>query len=215
MTSLTAVQVATAAHRGGWPLPLIPFAVAISLAENGDSDPDKLGDTTITTAQWGPSVGLWQIRSLNDQKGRGGPRDEIANHDPVTNARNAYTIFKQQGWAAWTDYRNGKYLRYIVKATQALAQAVKDRFADPLDIGSKVADVAAGAASVATSAREGLAYVDAGRKWLADRHNWTRIAWFAGGGVLLVGALMQSGAGDKVASIAGEAGKLAVTKGKR
>ena len=62
------------------------MATAIALRESG-GDSAARGDVALQTSTWGASIGLFQIRSLNAQKGTGGQRDELANLDPATNAR--------------------------------------------------------------------------------------------------------------------------------
>jgi len=80
-------------------------AVAIAIRESGGNS-DAVGDTTLTNATWGPSIGLFQIRSLNSQKGSGGERDEVANKDPVTNAKHAYAISGGGvNWKPWSTYK--------------------------------------------------------------------------------------------------------------
>lgn len=72
--------------------------------------PDAIGDTTIQTATWGPSVGIAQIRTLRAQQGTGGPRDITALQISVAHqAWSAYEVFLSSGFRAWTVYRTGGY----------------------------------------------------------------------------------------------------------
>lgn len=93
----------------------VAIAVAVAQAESG-GNPTARGDTSLQTAQWGPSIGLWQIRSLNSQKGSGGTRDESANTNPDTNAKHAHEIWAGSGWGAWSAYTNGAYKMYLPEA---------------------------------------------------------------------------------------------------
>lgn len=99
------------------------LAVAVALAESGGRT-DALGDTGITGAKWGPSVGLWQIRSLNADKGTGRTRDEIANRDPDTNARHAFEISGGgSNWKPWSAYTSGAHKAYFKRAAAAVEAA--------------------------------------------------------------------------------------------
>lgn len=77
------------------------YAAGVAFYESGWRT-DAKGDTTITTQKWGPSVGLWQIRSLNADYGTGRHRDERANTDPVHNARAMVSI--SGGGDTWTPW---------------------------------------------------------------------------------------------------------------
>jgi hypothetical protein len=80
-------------------------AVAIAIRESSGNS-DAVGDVSLETATWGPSIGLFQIRSLNSEKGKGTERDEIANKDPVTNAKHAYSISGGGvNWKPWSTYK--------------------------------------------------------------------------------------------------------------
>lgn len=235
MTNLSPAQRATAAKSGGWPSGLIPIAVAISMAENGSGDPDKLGDTSLQNAEWGPSVGLWQIRSKNAERGTGGVRDEIANHDPVVNARHAYAIYKSQGWAAWSVYNSGAYKSHLTDGMHA-AQAQSSGSSSAIltgvlgGVGSALggpmgaaAGDAAGAAAGSTvdAAQAGVELATAGAKWITNRHNIMRVGFGVLGVALVVAAAARLGApaAGKIASVATPIGKAAsaagaLTKGK-
>jgi hypothetical protein len=92
---------------------------AIAMGESGGRS-DAIGDTALQTGKWGPSVGLWQIRSLNSQTGTGGVRDRRANMDPLTNARNAYRVFVDAGrkFRPWTVFTKGTYRRWMGDAVR-------------------------------------------------------------------------------------------------
>jgi len=85
------------------------------------------GDTGIQDRTWGPSVGLWQIRSLHADRGTGRTRDELANVRPAVNARHARAIWRERGgsFAAWSAYTNGSYRQYLDVARRA-ARSVRD-----------------------------------------------------------------------------------------
>ncbi|HEY3506132.1 MAG TPA: D-alanyl-D-alanine carboxypeptidase family protein [Actinocatenispora sp.] len=118
MAVLSDEAIARYAYRAGFRGSELSQAVAVALAESG-GDPTRLGDTGLTNGTWGPSVGLWQIRSLNADRGSGGQRDERANRQPATNAKHAYQIAHSSGWRAWTTYQTGAYRPYLHRARMA------------------------------------------------------------------------------------------------
>lgn len=90
-------------------------------------DPYSNGDTTLS--QYG-SVGFWQLftgahtpKELGVGSGTStgswtqAQADELS--DPNTNAAGAMTIYKEQGYSAWSTYNSGAYLDYLGKATTA------------------------------------------------------------------------------------------------
>ena len=77
------------------------------------ADPSAIGDQALATNIWGYSYGLWQIRSLRDDKGTGRPRDEDRLPDPLFNARAAYVIKEGSGWGAWSTFSSGMYRAYM------------------------------------------------------------------------------------------------------
>lgn len=66
--------------------------------------------------KWGPSIGLFQIRSLKDPLGFSVPdrfRYAWALRHPCYNAAAAYAISKAgTDWTPWTVYRNDRYLEF-------------------------------------------------------------------------------------------------------
>lgn len=115
-------QIAAYAKGAGFVDSEIATMVAIALAESG-GDTSALGDQTLETSEWGPSVGLWQIRSLNAEKGHGTERDQIANLDPATNAVHAKAIRDSQGLSAWSTYTSNAYALFLARGNLAAANA--------------------------------------------------------------------------------------------
>lgn len=138
MAALSDEQVYALARNAGWSELDATIATAIALAESG-GDPTAIGDTGITDGTWGPSVGLWQIRSRRADRGTGRTRDATANRDPFVNARHAREVYQEQNWVAWTVFRTGEYQRYLQRARKA---AGLDSIGDAL---SSLASGAAGA----------------------------------------------------------------------
>jgi hypothetical protein len=122
MAKLSPEEIARLASDAGFSGQDVETAVAIAMAESKGGDPNEIGDLTIQTASMGPSVGLWQIRSVNP--GYGNPFDKAhrnyqANFDPATNAANAYAIYTNpdgKGWREWSTYKNGKYKEFLDRA---------------------------------------------------------------------------------------------------
>lgn len=99
--------------------------VAISLAEDGNSDPARQGDVGLEDGTWGPSVGWYQVRSLWAQDHTGGERDRFALTDPAANSASACSISAQGTyWTPWTTYTNGAYLSHLTEGRQAASTAM-------------------------------------------------------------------------------------------
>ncbi|GAA2844303.1 hypothetical protein [Crossiella cryophila] len=119
---LTDQQIAQHAYDAGFRGDQLNTAVAVALAESSGR-PGAQGDLTLQNATWGPSVGLWQIRSLNPGRGTAleqTQRDRVANLDPATNATNAFAISNNgNNFGAWSTFTNGDYQRYLDRARTA------------------------------------------------------------------------------------------------
>lgn len=189
MAQLSINEVARLALDAGWSGSAAAIATAIAMAESGGRT-DARGDTTIQTAKWGPSIGLWQIRSLKAEKGTGGLRDEIANLDPATNAKHAYIISEGgKNWRPWSVYTSGAYLRYLAQAQAAVGNPA-----------ASVSGVGASAGGV------GSAFNPFGD--LMNPGLWARLGAYILGAVLILFALYRlTGIGDVVVSTAKSAVK--------
>jgi len=97
---------------------------AIALAESGGDD-TNLGDVGLETAQWGPSFGLYQIRTLKGETGSGSDRDVswLAASD-LNQAHGAYDISKHgTDFTPWSTYTSGAYSKFLPDARAAAAGA--------------------------------------------------------------------------------------------
>lgn len=95
-------------------------AVAIAIAESG-LDPGAIGDVALETPEWGPSVGLWQVRSLVSERGTGAERDGDRLTDPAFNAASAAAI--SAGWTnfkPWSTFVSGEYTAHLAKVQAAI-----------------------------------------------------------------------------------------------
>ncbi len=110
---LSASQIADLARRAGFPAASVATAVGVALAESAGRTGAK-GDIGLQDSKWGPSVGLWQVRSLKADYGTGRPRDESRLTDPEFNAHSALIISSGgQNWNPWTTFTSGKYRQYL------------------------------------------------------------------------------------------------------
>lgn len=122
-SSVAGVQAARAAYNAGFRGEALVTALAIARGESGWRA-DAVGDVAIAGGQWGPSIGLWQIRSLVAQTGTGRERDAAALRNPAHNARSAWTISRgATDWRPWTVYNTGAYRSHLSAARAAAAAA--------------------------------------------------------------------------------------------
>ena len=97
--------------------PDLDTAQAVAQAESGCYS-DAVGDLDITSPKWGPSIGLFQIRSLRSpQTFYGGPdqwRYAWPLRDPIFNAKAAFAISKGgTDWTPWSTFTSGAYKTYL------------------------------------------------------------------------------------------------------
>lgn len=120
MSALSAEQVARFAFQAGFRGESLVVAVAIAHGESG-LRPDAIGDVGLADGQWGPSVGLWQIRSLHTERGTGGHRDELANTDPAHNARAAWAVSGSGAnrFTPWSVFTSGRYADFLDASRRA------------------------------------------------------------------------------------------------
>lgn len=120
MTVLNASQIYALARSAGFNAAEAVTATSIALAESGGRS-DAVGDVSLQTGKWGPSIGLWQVRSLKAESGKGTTRDATKLTDPAFNARAAYEIYKgSNGWRNWSVFTNGKYQSNVSTVSQAV-----------------------------------------------------------------------------------------------
>lgn len=120
MATLTNAQVYALARAAGLTHEQAITATAITNPESSRIT-DRVGDKGLTTAIWGPSIGLWQIRSLKAQTGTGKSRDANQLKDPAFNARAMFEISEHgTNWTPWTTYNDGVYLKYVPEVRAAV-----------------------------------------------------------------------------------------------
>ncbi|MFF4060807.1 peptidoglycan-binding protein [Streptomyces sp. NPDC001668] len=93
----------------------IKIAAAVAMAES-KGDPAIIGDQHLVDHKWGPSIGLFQIRSLK-HPGQFSPPDtlrvEAELKDPLYNAKAAKAIKDAHDWIQWSTFTNGAYKQYM------------------------------------------------------------------------------------------------------
>jgi len=110
---MSLVDIAGVAYEAGWRGQDLIDAVAVQIAENRNQDPFAVGDEGIVNDNFGPSFGLWQIRTLIKPWQAGQPEyDKLRNlsstnngemlFDPQYNANVAYAIWSAKGWQQWS-----------------------------------------------------------------------------------------------------------------
>lgn len=121
MTTLSPAQIYTLAHQAGLSAAAATTAAAVAMAESKGVT-DAVGDVGLQDAKWGPSIGLWQIRSLKAEYGTGSPRDASRLKDPWFNTQAMLSISgKGSNWKPWSTYNSGSYKDYLGPATSGAA----------------------------------------------------------------------------------------------
>ena len=117
-------EVITIAKAAGFQGVGVPVAVAIAMAESSLNQ-NAVGDVYLQTVKWGPSVGLWQIRSLKPAYLHLEPIRNYSNlFDPAYNAKAAFAISKGgTDFSPWSTYLDKKYLKYLDAVKQAAPAA--------------------------------------------------------------------------------------------
>ncbi len=123
MGQLTGEQVAQVAYQVGFRDEDLQIMVAVAKGESM-WDSSAVGDVTLQDSTWGPSIGLWQIRSMKAELGTGSARDATKLEDPVYNGQSAWSISEQgTKFSPWSIYNRGTYRQYMTLAQQVIANA--------------------------------------------------------------------------------------------
>lgn len=188
MSTLTPGQVYTLARDAGFDPATATLMTAIAAGESGLRT-DAEGDKGLTDSTWGPSIGLWQIRSIKAQTGTGGPRDASRLKDPAFNAASARSIYKGQGLGAWSVYTSGAYRSHLGAATAGSSSPGPRLPANAVPAAGAVALQAGG------GVLGGLDAVGSFFGALGQRATWVRVLQVVGGAVLIVGGVAIIGKG--------------------
>lgn len=123
---MTLSEVISIARAAGFTGNGLITAVAIAIAESALNS-NATGDVNIQTNKWGPSIGLWQIRSLKPEYLYLEPiRNAATLYDPLTNAKAAFAISKGgTDFSPWSTFIYNQYKNFTTQVGQA-AQFVND-----------------------------------------------------------------------------------------
>lgn len=98
--------------------------VAIAMAESA-GDVNAVGDEHLMTSKWGPSVGWFQIRTLNEDRGTGHQRDIDRLVSPNEQTLTAFALASsKRGWSHWTTFNEETYKAFLPLAERAVRQAI-------------------------------------------------------------------------------------------
>lgn len=207
-------DVARAAAAAGFPKEELVTAVAVAYAESSFNE-----QATHRNDDGSTDYGLWQINSVH----KFAELSSGAWADPKVNAQLALSVWKSQGWNAWSVHKPSNptgYARYVaaIPAATAFVTAALGPGAGaagatniPFDAGSSIAGGGADAFNVATAiAKEPLAVL----KWLQDPQSWYRIVTLVAGGALMVGGIYLFLVSSLAKPIVSGAKKVVAVKGK-
>lgn len=120
MAKRTAGEIYADLRAAGFSAPRAVVMTAIALAESGGDD-TAVGDVGLQDNIWGVSYGLFQVRTVKADTGRGTDRDISAlQASDAAQARAAYDI--SSGGTVltpWTTYTNGAYQQFLGQAQSA------------------------------------------------------------------------------------------------
>ena len=167
-------------------------AVAIALAES-EGRVNAEGDGALQDATWGPSIGLWQIRSLKAESGKGTPRDATKLKDPLFNARSMVAISGGgKNWKPWSVYTTGQHLTRWGYAGVGVGDVLRDPNAGlpgHEDLGEAVGETIPGDKGALGSLNP-LAALDDFAELLTSSTFWRRAVEVAAGLLLIAAGLV-------------------------
>jgi hypothetical protein len=120
VATLNPSQIYTLLLQGGFPPDRARLMTAIASAESA-RNPGAIGDVALENARWGPSVGLFQIRTLKAETGTGSDRDiQRLLNNPAEQVKAAMNISGNgSNLRPWSTYTSGAYLQYLNEPLQA------------------------------------------------------------------------------------------------
>jgi hypothetical protein len=132
----TAAQIYADLTAAGFASAQAVVMTAIALAESSGDD-TALGDVGLQDNTWGPSVGLYQVRSLKADTGRGTTRDiNWLSGSAPHQAQAAWEISRHGlDFTPWTVYTRGTYQRFLGQAQAAAAGAATGSLMPVADTG--------------------------------------------------------------------------------
>lgn len=178
-------------------------ASAIAMAESG-GNPNAHNTTPPDN-----SYGLWQINlygSLASRVHEFGLKDASDLYSPAVNAAAMARISgKGSSFSAWSTYKDGSYKKYV--NTDLSQSVVPGVVSAPFQAAKSTAEAAVDAAKVLGKSAE----------WISNPHNWIRVAFVVGGGVVLVAGVLavldSTKTGQAAVATAGKAKAAATNVG--
>jgi hypothetical protein len=142
MTQRTASEMYRDLRAAGFSRASAIIMVAIGLGESGGND-DAVGDVGLEDSTWGPSVGIYQVRTEKGATGSGGDRDIAAlMGDEGRQAKAAYDISSHgTDFTPWTVFTTGAYQEHLAQAQAAADSAATSGY---VTVGDGVGDVLGG-----------------------------------------------------------------------
>lgn len=191
MATLTAEQVGALAYQAGVRTTGgLTHAIAIAKLESSFNT-EAVGDTGLQTDVWGPSIGLWQIRSLKAESGKGTVRDATRLKDPTFNAQSMASISKNgSDFGPWTTGIRAQLYRPLYTDIALGLVGTGGKVSDLSEIAKDgVNTVTDAASSTAQAAKDISTAVRAVYNWVSNRENWNRIMKVVSGAALLIGGV--------------------------
>lgn len=202
MSKFTAGQMTAIAEKVGFNKNDAKIMGAIGMAESsGDSNAHN--DNPATKDD---SYGLWQINM------RYHTHKELQIHDnkdlfiPLQNADAAHRIFKNEGFKAWSTYKNGDYKKYLSKADAD--KATQDELnknpmesspiGEALDNGIDISNPFSAVFELAND-------VGKAASWISTPSNWLRVLYVVGGGVVIIAGIAYLAKDTAIQGVAGSA----------
>ena len=120
MATLSPSQIYTLLLQGGFSPDKARLMTAIAQAESA-RNPGAIGDVALENAKWGPSVGLFQVRTLKAETGTGSDRDiQRLLNNPAEQVKAALNISGDgNNLRPWSTFTSGAYLKFLDEPLQA------------------------------------------------------------------------------------------------
>lgn len=159
MTKRSPEQVYQVLIQAGFSPASATTMTAIAGAESGFDDAN-LGDVNLENGTWGPSYGLFQVRTQKGQTGTGQTRDvQYLAQSDLNQAKAAYSISSGgTNFSPWTTFTSGKYKSFLSQAQAAVGSAASGIAGLGSNVGNIVGDTVAGWVDPLITGFKGLAF---------------------------------------------------------
>lgn len=166
MTTLTIPQAYNLLRSVGFGPTQAADMVGIAIAESGLRT-DAIGDVNLENATYGPSVGLFQVRTVKAQYGSGATRDEKALlASPLTQAQAAYEISNGgKNFSPWSTWLHGSAQAQLAKVYSALGAG---KAGSQLPSTANAAPIPSGGSSATSPSATNAGLLSAPLGWLGD-----------------------------------------------